>query len=500
MNDVEARVWIPILRRRGVPPLFYSLINHGYRSDYYLELLGLSHGCEYHRYVDGWVVIEAEDSARFRTELEARLEEPDYVRYFVRRCQEVADAVLATGHAIRQRPTADRVDLLADFMRFASASIRVMPFLNTMVFVQEAVERRLRSLLAGHSGLPEDADELDGVMQAAMVSDQKPLATEALVELKRIAAETAAQHPGLAARIRAEPRAIDAEEVASEAPAIGTALAEFLDRFDFLETDYYLGEPTTADRLLDQLAVFLRRRWEGGPNDPVAAPASELPHDQATAAFLDVAQSLQYLREYRLEALFKAGRDCRELFEAIGEAIGLSYLEVVHLTFDEVQRSLSSGTPVVELAEVAARIEGYASSVEAGRATIATGDAITDLRAGLPAPSTRASVLSGVTAFPGEVTGTVRIVDRLDAVGSLAAGEILVAPMTLPYHVPAMARAAAVLTDEGGILSHAAIVCRELRVPCVVGLGTATSVLTDGELVRVVAHQSGGKVERASSD
>src|SRR5690606_25287530 len=67
----------------------------------------------------------------------------------------------------------------------------------------------------------------------------------------------------------------------------------------------------------------------------------------------------------------------------------------------------------------------------------------------------------------------------------LERGEVLVAPMTNPDWVPTIRRAAAVVTDGGGMTCHAAIVARELGVPCVVGARTATSQLRDGELVTV---------------
>ena len=68
-------------------------------------------------------------------------------------------------------------------------------------------------------------------------------------------------------------------------------------------------------------------------------------------------------------------------------------------------------------------------------------------------------------------------------------GEILVAPKTTPKYVPAMEKAIAIVTDEGGLLSHAAIVSREMDIPCVVGTKIATQVLKDGELVEVDAER-----------
>ena len=71
--------------------------------------------------------------------------------------------------------------------------------------------------------------------------------------------------------------------------------------------------------------------------------------------------------------------------------------------------------------------------------------------------------------------------------GELVDGEVLVTHMTAPDWVPLMRRAAAIVTDSGGMTCHAAIVSRELGIPCVVGTADATTVLRDGELVTVDA-------------
>ena len=86
---------------------------------------------------------------------------------------------------------------------------------------------------------------------------------------------------------------------------------------------------------------------------------------------------------------------------------------------------------------------------------------------------------------PAAPRGKVRVLRSPDEGAALQAGEILVAPMTTPDWVPVMRRAAGLVTDGGGMTCHAAIVSRELRIPCVVGARTATKVLRDGELVTV---------------
>ncbi len=94
-------------------------------------------------------------------------------------------------------------------------------------------------------------------------------------------------------------------------------------------------------------------------------------------------------------------------------------------------------------------------------------------------------LVGGLGASPGAVSGAVRIVDKLDHLDQVEEGDILVTEMTMPDMVPAMKRAAGIVTDEGGMTSHAAIISRELGVPAVVGTGNGTSVLNDGESITI---------------
>lgn len=93
----------------------------------------------------------------------------------------------------------------------------------------------------------------------------------------------------------------------------------------------------------------------------------------------------------------------------------------------------------------------------------------------------------GIGAAPGSGGGPVRVIKTLADAGRLSDGDVLVTHMTSPDWVPLMRRAAAIVTDSGGMTYHAAIVSRELGVPCVVGTGEATRTLRDAELVTVDA-------------
>jgi pyruvate,water dikinase len=108
-------------------------------------------------------------------------------------------------------------------------------------------------------------------------------------------------------------------------------------------------------------------------------------------------------------------------------------------------------------------------------------------------------LLHGLGVGPGSVSGRVRVLASPDEAGALETGEILVAAMTSPDWVPLMRRAAAVVTDAGGMTSHAAIVSRELGIPCIVGTRLATKVLHPGMVVTVNAR-AGTITEGAPTD
>jgi len=104
-------------------------------------------------------------------------------------------------------------------------------------------------------------------------------------------------------------------------------------------------------------------------------------------------------------------------------------------------------------------------------------------------PPQTSNILIGQIGNKGYVKGFVRIVKWKKQISKLQKREILVSTMTTPDFVPAMQKAAGIITDEGGITCHAAITSRELKKPCIIGTKFATKVLHDGDLVEVDADK-----------
>jgi len=112
----------------------------------------------------------------------------------------------------------------------------------------------------------------------------------------------------------------------------------------------------------------------------------------------------------------------------------------------------------------------------------------------LPQKVKEEEIIKGTPASPGKARGLVKVLKDASEVDKLSQGEILVTPMTTPDFIMAIHKAAAIVTDEGGVLCHAAIISREFGIPCIIGTRIATKVLKDGDYVEVDAGE--GMVKR----
>ncbi|RBQ22353.1 Phosphoenolpyruvate synthase [Candidatus Methanobinarius endosymbioticus] len=97
----------------------------------------------------------------------------------------------------------------------------------------------------------------------------------------------------------------------------------------------------------------------------------------------------------------------------------------------------------------------------------------------------REVLVKGLGASPGMASGSVKIINKIDELDKIKDGDIMVTTMTTPDMVPAMKRSSGIITDEGGITCHAAIISRELGIPCVVGTGNATEILKENNKVTI---------------
>ncbi|MCX6462307.1 MAG: PEP-utilizing enzyme, partial [Pseudonocardiales bacterium] len=208
---------------------------------------------------------------------------------------------------------------------------------------------------------------------------------------------------------------------------------------------------------------------------------------------LRAAQEIGPVREDALAEMGLAWPVMRRMLRELGRRlVGAGVLadpdEVFWLTRDEVRRAVAGERP-----DVAAAIAGRRAQWRGRRRAVPpqvlpeSGLVHRLIRPWLPAVDRAPAgpVLSGVAAGTGSVTAPARVLDGPADFPAMRPGEVLVARITTPAWTPLFARAAAVVTDVGGPLSHGSVVAREYGIPAVLGTGSATSRIRTGQDVRV---------------
>jgi pyruvate,water dikinase len=176
---------------------------------------------------------------------------------------------------------------------------------------------------------------------------------------------------------------------------------------------------------------------------------------------------------------------------------------IVKLTEEKSNQQVLKNTEIKKLAEIALQLEDHYKkpqdiefAIDNAEIYIVQTRPITTIEGRVDKP-TRTEIngepiLTGLAASPGIASGKVKIVEDLKDLDRVKEGDILVTKMTNPDMVVTMQKSAGIITDEGGLTAHAAIVSREMGIPCVVGTQEATIRLKDGEIVTVDGYS--GKI------
>ncbi|GEM_PF-6662767 len=264
------------------------------------------------------------------------------------------------------------------------------------------------------------------------------------------------------------------------APDAYRQVQEHVRKFSWVGMMHFWGTPLTEERCLEELRAEDRKEEE--------TPTQEMALGNDTLTWLRAqALELSYWRQHVAEVCSMASLAFRRAMESWGKDAGLlSYEDSLWLTPKEFLQALRG--QCFPRAMIEERARAYGMYLDEGAPHVIVGEDLQKLLETFFASSeTHVSVLKGMTACQGKATGRAKIVRFPDEMQKMNDGDILVAPETTPDLMPAIHKAAAIVTDMGGITSHAAIVSREFGIPCIVGTQNATRMIHDGDTIEVNA-------------
>jgi pyruvate,water dikinase len=168
--------------------------------------------------------------------------------------------------------------------------------------------------------------------------------------------------------------------------------------------------------------------------------------------------------------------------------MSLAFNDIIYLLPTEIMDYLTKGKTVSKTT-IEDRQRGYALiSANNIETQLLTREKLDELKATLIHPED-GHIVKGACASRGSVSGRAMIVKDRSELDKIKEGDILVARLTTPDFISAIKRASAIITDLGGVSSHAAIVARELKKPCITGTRNATKIFKDGDMVKVDADK-----------
>jgi phosphoenolpyruvate synthase/pyruvate phosphate dikinase len=199
-------------------------------------------------------------------------------------------------------------------------------------------------------------------------------------------------------------------------------------------------------------------------------------------------KELAYIKDVRDDFRTQGVFYSRKLVEEIGRRIGLSLKEVIFLTEEEIVSFLEDKK--IDINNAKTRQNKFLLYFKNGKTVCIDKNIKEELaKLGFNLEDKKSADIKGLAACKGKAKGIAKIVKTTDEISKVNKGDILISVTTHPSYITAMQKAAAIVTDEGSLLCHAAIVSRELGIPCIVGTNTATSALKDGDLVEVDADK-----------
>lgn len=256
--------------------------------------------------------------------------------------------------------------------------------------------------------------------------------------------------------------------------------------------------PYTKDHFLDEIKKIKNPQKElkeinklfTHRNQDFRRELKKLKPNKELRNLLKMLKDMVYLRDYRDMLRQKLNLTIRKLYQEIGQRLGLTLEKSAYLTNQEIINYLRDNKKFFQK-EVKKRANKFLLIQKGDRIRLYSGSIVLEkAREGLgSAKKDRLSSFKGKIGAKGKAKGRVRIVYTNKDLYKVKEGEILVATMTRQDFVAAIRKSKAIITDEGGVTCHAAIISRELKIPCVVGTKIATNVLKDGDLVEVDAFK-----------
>src|SRR3989344_6910959 len=456
--------WIKVVERRGQSILISSYFYNGIQTKYFKKTLDLNYGLDHYLIVDYSNYYLDSEVKNFQRRIAMPFKKTgfQYIKTALDKLFKKGEQLLRYSESINKIKNP-----VEAFEKFSKLCLEFGPAMYFPILIEEQVEKEAMKIISYRINDKDKCEEYFSILTASAIPTE---GTKELISLYNIALAFFKNNKKFNKEIE---RIMD----------------NHLKEYNWISFTKLVGDSWNKEKLIERIIDLniknIPKELDGLKNKYSIQKKQSLKimtrynFSSKELNLIQLAQLLAYFRTYRIDVYTKAGYNAKPLFELLAKNMGLTLQEFVFLTYKEILSYLKKAKKIPK-DEVRKRLsEKWQLLFSEGRMNLSynqpflveTHEIIEQM------------LIKGQIASVGFATGEVKIIRGVLEFKKMKDKAVLVTSMTTPDFVPLMQRASAIVTDEGGITCHVAIVSRELKIPCVIGTKIATKVLKDDDII-----------------
>lgn len=464
------------IHHRFRTPLFVSLLWEG-ASKRYDPDFHFPYETDWFMHLQGEIAI-AEDVWQAMHDKIAKelLQNPKFLLKAIERAYSIDQRVETVVNEIANRHFDNSEQLLAAWQQYVDISYKFGSTILLPLFVEEDMEQQLKQKVHQH-----------------LAHSEQNMVYQTLTTPAKVGTAARQHEMLLVLAVKEQQHKLTDKDI-----------EQYLAQFSWTKNNAFDGQFLSKKEVLAQIKELQKTDVKNQLNQyqlesakhhhQLTTITQQLKGDSYALTLIETIQESIYFRSWRSERYYYYAYQLQKFYEQVAKAIGVAVNDLFYLAPHEITKLLKNHQ-MAKSEIIAERKTGFGIVVTQHQAVIISGSELAKVQSTIQLIEThQATVIHGKTAYPGKVQGVARLVLSKAAIRRVKAGEILITPSTTVDYVPILRQVKGIVTDEGGVLSHASVISRELHIPCVIGTKNATKVLKDGDMVEVDANNGMVKV------
>jgi phosphoenolpyruvate synthase/pyruvate phosphate dikinase len=477
-----------------IPIFFMDLIAVGMRRCVY-ELTGF-HYLNYKK-VSGFSYKDIDHDEQFFIHIVRQFNADEkclarYLKAGLNQCRMLEIQAECLELACAQDP--DPVRTFENLRLFANVYEGISPYLLLPTIVEKILTERIELIIEEKTGMTSDYPKFSEIFTALTTPRENTRFANSQEEILTFA--ISARKKGWTKSVNEA--AEDSSRMSELSHEILSWAESYVNDYSWINYEHGYGSNYTQHDAIKRLAFLMEHNPETRLHDMNKAAAARKRrrrdflrrHNLSLTErfYIDTMAGYVFFRNSRLESYNIAGHRIRPILCYLGSLLKMDYDEFVYLTFDEARNAVISNDQTMKDV-TRERAKDYGLVMADGEIQVYEGKDVYKIK---EEPLVRKDIdrLKGVIGNPGNAEGPARVVFDKKDFPKVKVGDIVVCSMTTPEYTIVLERAAGIATDLGGITSHQVQTARDLGIPCIISLGTATSVLQDDEPIRIDSDNS----------